>query len=187
MIANSADKSARDQYNAYSAMVAKINSVKVQQTQQNPLQNFFGIKSQSTIEAQKAEIIKNYDELRAAGRAYGQLTTADMVNLTAAKNAKLKALDDEFNAARVASEKAAASAQMAEQKKLGESMAAEVERRIANQKAEAAAWNKIKNVAKEAQVRADASSLPEAVKSEMAAVEAAYLRQKERRKAMQGI
>ena len=97
MIANKAGTSAAEQFRAQSVMVAKINALNQQQAK-NPLYETLGVRSVAAINEQKAAIISSYDTIKKSGTA----TAQDLINIEAAKNAKIIALDNELNAVSIA-------------------------------------------------------------------------------------
>lgn len=90
-IAQSAKKSADEQFRAQSAMVAKINSLNQQMTS-NPLYETLGIKSQAAYKAQEAAIMASYNTIKNSGMA----SSEDLIRIERAKNAKLKELNNEM-------------------------------------------------------------------------------------------
>jgi hypothetical protein len=144
-IKNNAKASADEQIRAQAQMVAKINSLNMEMAR-NPLFETLGVKSVAAIEAQKKAIILSYETIKASG----QVTATDLVNIEAAKVAKIKALNEDL----FTQERKLA----AERKALAESVA----------KANASDWSLL-----------GAGRSAAAIRAEQAAVEAAYLRQKE--------
>lgn len=96
-IANSAKASADEQFRAQSAMVAKINALNIEMAN-NPLYATLGVRSLAAINAQKAAIIESYNTINATV----EKGSIDQINIEAAKNAKLIALDNELNAVAIA-------------------------------------------------------------------------------------
>ncbi len=90
-IAQSAKKSADEQFRAQSAMVAKVNSLNQQMTA-NPLYETLGIKSQAAYKAQEAAIMASYNTIKNSGMA----SSEDLIRIERAKNAKLKELNNEM-------------------------------------------------------------------------------------------
>jgi len=203
MIANKFLESTASQVRAHAAMVAQINATRIDMTQ-NSLFDSLGVKSQANIEAQKSAIVSSYNTLIATTHR----TATDLINLEAAKNAKLTALDNELNAVAIANDKIRVESAMAEQQRLGAYLAGETELRIAKHKAENEAYIMADKMAIDARIalnqrlKSEAASRvtaanaitqtntsdwqmigagrsTESIKAEQLAVEAAYLRQKE--------
>lgn len=119
-IAASANASCAEQYRAHAAMVAKINAIN-QQMNASPGFAALGIRSSASIIAEMQNVQEFYrmEKAAAAGNA------RDIEAIEAAKNAKLTALSNEYNAVQIsndakeiASAKAVADAKLAAQEKI---------------------------------------------------------------------
>lgn len=137
LIEKSTYKTQNDIQRAYADTQAKILALNTQMA--NPMESLWknlGIRSAATIEAAKNEIIQSYEAIKAKAT----LTAQDIVNLEVAKNAKLKALDDELNAVNIANAKKQTEAEAAAAKEQQAQMAGFNAARERYNKANAEYW-----------------------------------------------
>lgn len=94
-IETSAKTSINEQVKAHHTMVARINALNIQKVQ-DPLFDFFGVKSQKMFEAQRHAILSNYKTLYNSIKVEGHGTAKDLINIEKNKNRMLKELNNEM-------------------------------------------------------------------------------------------